>query len=267
MQRVADLYGIQLKTLVANNDINIQAQQVDQAVNEKPDLVIITPVDATAVVPLLRKLHEARIPVIASNLLPTDAGMPYVLTWTGPDDWGNFRTLAREFARRMNYEGGYCIIRHVPGSAPFVSRTYAMVTELKKIAPKMTCLDMQPTGLEAERTMQVTADWITRFGPQLKGIVSADDSGAQIGINEACHRAGREDIIRVAAGNSKVGMDAVKRGTLAIVTYQGAESDGALPMKLAADWLNSKPIERPLYFLRKALITQENVDEFLPPQW
>jgi ribose/xylose/arabinose/galactoside ABC-type transport system permease subunit/ABC-type sugar transport system substrate-binding protein len=267
MQRVADVYGIHLKTLVANNDINIQAQQVDQAINEKPDLVIITPVDATAVVPLLRKLHDARVPVIASNLLPTDAGMPYVLTWTGPDDWGNFRMLAREFANRMNYEGGYCIVRHVPGAAPFVSRTFAMVTELKKIAPKMTCLDMQPTGLEAERTMQVTADWITRFGSQLKGIVSADDSGAQIGIDEACQRAGRQDIIRVAAGNSKVGMDAVKHGMLAVVSYQSAESDGALPMKLAADWLNGKPIDRPIYFLKKAVITQENVDQFLPPQW
>jgi ribose/xylose/arabinose/galactoside ABC-type transport system permease subunit/ABC-type sugar transport system substrate-binding protein len=267
MQRVADVYGIHLKTLVANNDINIQAQQVDQAINERPDLVIITPVDATAVVPLLRKLHEARIPVIASNLLPTDAGMPYVLTWTGPDDWGNFRMLAHEFARRMNNEGGYCIVRHVPGAAPFVSRTYAMVTELKRIAPRMTCLDMQPTGLEAERTMQVTADWITRFGTQLKGIVSADDSGAQIGVNEACQRAGRQDIIRVAAGNSKVGMDAVRHGTLAVVNYQSAESDGALPMKLAADWFNGKPLDRPIYFLKKAMIAKENVDQFLPPQW
>jgi ribose transport system substrate-binding protein len=142
-----------------------------------------------------------------------------------------------------------------------------MLTELKRIAPKMTCLDMQPTGLEAERTMQVTADWITRFGPQLKGIVSADDAGAQIGMEEACRRAGRPDIVRVAAGNSKVGMDAVRSGSLAMVTYQSAESDGALPMKIAADWFNGKPIQRPIYFLKKALISKQNVEQFLPPQW
>jgi len=267
MQKIADAYGIQLKTLVANNDINIQAQQVDQTINEKPDLVIITPVDSTAVVPLLRKMYDAGLPVIASNLIPIDQGMPYVLTWTGPDDWGNFRALAREFAKRMNYEGGYCIVRHMPGTSPFFSRTFAMITELKKIAPEMECLDMQPTGLEAEKTMQVVSDWTTRFGPKLKGIVSADDSGAQIGINEAIKNAGREDVIRVAAGNSKVGMDAVKAGTLSAITYQSPESDGAVPMKLAADWFSGKPLERPVYYLKKQLITKENVDSFLPAQW
>jgi len=267
MQRIADIYGVELKTLVANNDINIQAQQVDQAINEKPDLVIITPVDATAVVPLLRKMNQAGIPVIASNLIPVDRGMPFILTWTGPDDWGNFRALARDFARRMNDSGGYCIVRHMPGTSPFFSRTFGMVTELKKIAPKMQCLDMQPTGLEAEKTMQVVSDWVTRFGPKLNGIVSADDSGAQIGINEALKNAGREDVIRVSAGNSKVGMDAVKAGTLAAITYQSPESDGAIPMKIAVDWFDGKPIQKPVYYLKKQLITRENVDQFMPAQW
>ena len=267
MQKVADAYGMSLTTLVANNDINIQSQQVDQVINERPDLVIITPVDATAVVPLLRKMNQAGIPVIASNLMPISQGMPYVLTWTGPDDWGNTRALARDFAGRMHYEGGYCIVRHMPGSAPFFSRTYGMVTELKKIAPKMVCLDMQPTGLEAEKTMQVVSDWITRFGPRLKGITSADDSGAQIGIDEAVANARRSDIVRVAAGNSKVGMDAVKSGSLAAITFQPAESDGAVPMKLAADWFGGKSLDRPVYYLKKQIIDRDNVSRFQPAQW
>jgi len=267
MQKVADACGISLKTMVANNDINLQSQQVDQAINERPDLVIILPVDATAVVPLLRKMNQAGIPVIASNLIPIDEGMKYILTWTGPNDWGQFRMLARDFAERMNYDGGYCIVRHMPGSSPFFSRTFAITTELKKIAPKMKCLDMQATKLQAEPTMQVVADWITRFGARLKGIVSADDSGAQIGINEAVAGANREDIIRVAAGNSKVGMDFVKAGTLHAITYQSAEADGALPMKLAVDWLNGKPIEKPVYYLPKRIITRANVDRYMPAQW
>jgi len=267
MQKVADACGISLKTMVANNDINLQSQQVDQAINERPDLVIILPVDATAVVPLLRKMNQAGVPVIASNLIPIDEGMKYILTWTGPDDWGQFRMLARDFAERMNYDGGYCIVRHMPGSSPFFSRTFAITTELKKIAPKMKCLDMQATKLQAEPTMQVVADWITRFGARLKGIVSADDSGAQIGINEAVAGANREDIIRVAAGNSKVGMDFVKAGTLHAITYQSAEADGALPMKLAVDWLNGKPIEKPVYYLPKRIITRANVDRYMPAQW
>ncbi len=267
MQQVADAYEIKLKTLVANNDINIQAQQVDQVINERPDLVIITPVDATAVVPLLRRLNHENIPVIASNLLPAEQGFKYILTWTGPADWGQFRMLARTFAKKMNYSGGYCIVRHMPGSSCFTSRTFGAVTELEKIAPNMKMLDMQATGLKAEKTMQVVSDWITRFGPELKGIVSADDSGAQIGINEACKKAHREDIVRVAAGHSKVGLDFVKSGELFAITYQSAESDGALPMKLAADWFNGKPIDSPIYYLPRRLIMKDKVKNYYPAQW
>jgi ribose transport system substrate-binding protein len=268
MKKVADAYGIQLKTLTAGNaDVNIQSQQVDQVINERPDLVIIFPVDAKSVVPMLRKLNQAGIPTIASNLLPVDSGMPYTLCWTGPDDWGQFRMLAREFAKRMNYEGGYCIVQHMPGGSPFFSRTYAVVTELRKIAPKMKCLEMQTTKLEAEKTMQVVSDWITKYKGELEGIVSADDSGAQIGINQACKYAGRDEIIRVAAGNSKVGMDFIKAGTLHAITYQSAEADGAMPMKIAADWFCGKEIAKAVYYLPKHIITKDDVDQFLPAQW
>jgi len=268
MNRVADVYGIRLTTLTAGNaDVNIQSQQVDQCINEKPDMVIIFPVDATAVVPMLRRLNKAGIPVIASNLLPVDEGMKYVLTWTGPDDWGQFRMLARDFAKRMNYEGSYAVVQHMPGGSCFFSRTWSVVTELKKIAPKMKCLEMQTTKLEAEKSAEVVSAWLIKYGDELKGIVSADDSGAQIGINDACKKAGRDDVIRIAAGNSKQGMDFVKAGTLHAITYQSPEADGALPIKIAADWFSGEPIARSVYYLKKTVITKDNVDQFLPAQW
>ncbi len=266
LRKIADAYGMEAKTMVANNDINIQAQQVEQAINEKVDLVIINPVDAKACLPLFRDLNKAGIPVIASNVLPSDEAMAYCLAWTGPDDWGQFRMLARDFAERMNYEGGYCIVRHYPGLSPYFARTFSIITELKKIAPKMKLLTMQTTDLEAEKSMQVVSDWITRFGDDLKGIVSADDSGTQVGINEAVHNAGREDIIRVAAGNSKVGMEFVQAGTLHAITYQSPEADGAIPMQMAADWFNGKEIEA-IRYLPKRIITKETVAEYLPAQW
>ena len=266
MTMIADADHMNLSVKTADNDINIQSQQADEAINQKPDMVIISPVDAQACVPIIRKLNQAGIPVIGSNLLPDRAAFPYLLAWTGPDDWGQFRKLARDFAKRMNYQGGYCIVQHRPGSSPFFSRTYSVITELKKIAPKMHVLAMQTTDLDSEKSNQVVSGWITRFGPQLKGIVSADDSGTQVGINEAVRNANREDIIRVSAGNSKVGMDFLKTGELQAITYQSPEADGALPMKLAADWFSGKTIP-PISYLPQAIITKDNVDHYLPAQW
>ena len=75
------------------------------------------------------------------------------------------------------------------------------------------------------------------------------------------------DMVCVAAGTSKVGMDFVKEGKLAAITYQSAEGDGALPMKLAGDFLCGKAVEKPVYYLRKTLIVKENVEGFLPAAW
>ncbi len=266
-RRLAKAYGIDLTIMEAGNDNKVQGDQVDQVIRMRPDLVVLTPVDSNGVVPFLRRLYDAKIPVIASNLIPVDEGMKYVLTWTGPDDWGQFRMLAREFAELMGEEGGYCIVRHVAGTSCYLSRTWSVVSELKKIAPRMRCLDMQATDLKTEETKTQVAAWLKKYGPELRGIVSADDSKAQVGIVEALRDAGRRDVICVAAGTSRGGIQCIKEGVLHAVTYQSAEGDGALGIEIAARWFRGEKIERPVYYLKKHIITAKDVDEFAPAQW
>ena len=86
---------------------------------------------------LYRRLYEAGIAVIASNMLPEDDGFPYILSWTGPDDWEQTRQLSRHFARLMNHEGGYAIVTHLPGTSPYYARAWGAITELAECAPRI----------------------------------------------------------------------------------------------------------------------------------
>jgi ribose/xylose/arabinose/galactoside ABC-type transport system permease subunit/ABC-type sugar transport system substrate-binding protein len=267
MKRQAQMYGIKLTIMEAGNDNKVQMDQVAQAIGMKPDMVIITPVDANGVVPMLKRLYDAKMPTIASNLLPVDEGMKYVLCWTGPDDWGQFRMLAREFAKAMHNEGAYVVVRHVAGTSCYLSRTWGAVSELKKIAPKMTCLDMQTTDLQSEKTKTQVAVWLKKYGSKLKGIVSADDSKAMVGIVEALKDAGRSDVVIVSAGASRTGLNYIKDGKVYAVTYQSAEADGALPIEMAARWFRGEQIKRPVYYLQKHIITAADVDQYMPAQW
>lgn len=265
-KKAAEALKMDIKVMSPNWDLNVQNQMIDQAINAKPDMIILVPLDAKAAVQQFRKINQAGIPCIASNMLPEDEGMKYVIGWTGPDDWGQFRLLAQELAKKLNNEGGVAYIRHAPGGSPFFARTYGPLTELKKIAPNIETLDMQAPGFEAEKTMQVVSDWITKYGDKLKAIVAADDSAQAIGIAEALKKANRTDILVVAAGNSKVGMDALKAGSIQAITYQSAEADGAVPVKMAADWFNGKEVE-PVRYLPKHVITKDDVDKYMPAQW
>ncbi len=265
-QAIADGYAMKVKIFNGNWNIDLQSQQVDQAINERPDMIVLAPVDATACTLLLRRIHRARIPCITSNTIPVREAMPYCLTWTGPDDWGQFRMLARHFGDALAKRGGYAIVRHMPGSSPYFARTFAPVTELKEYAPEMKLLAMDTANLEAEGTMALVSGWINRYGNELKGLVLAGDGFSMTGALEAVKSSGRDDIVIVAAGNSKTGMDSIKAGDALAITYQSAEGDGALAIYTAVRWFKGEDLE-PVIYLPKHIITRADVDQFMPAQW
>ncbi|MBI9107882.1 MAG: substrate-binding domain-containing protein [Spirochaetales bacterium] len=261
MKATAQPFGIELTFKYSGWDIEMQAQQVEEVIRERPDLVILVPESACESVESCRRLNEKKIPVIASNLIPDYEALKYITAWTGPDDWGQFRMLARHFADLMKGEGGYAVICHIPGSSAFMGRKWGLITELCDYAPGMKLLEVESTGLDKHRTYLMVKDWLEKHGSQLKGIVSADDNIAQQGINQALEEAGRADIIRVANGSSKVGMRMLKEDKLQAITYQSPRLDGALAIQLAIDWFNGLQVE-PFRYLPVQLLTAGNVDEF-----
>jgi ABC-type sugar transport system substrate-binding protein len=266
MQKIADAYSMDLTVLSPNWDLAEQNQMLDEAINERPDMIILIPLDARVAIQQVRRVNRAGVPIILSNMLPEEEAMQYAIAWTGPDDWGQFREMAQVWADELGRSGGVAYIRHAPGGSPYFARTYGPLTELVEYAPDIRTLDMQAPGFEAEATMQVVSDWLTRFGDELVGIGLADDSAQAIGTIEALRRAGREDVLVIAAGNSKVGMDMVAAGDLLAITYQSAEADGAVALKSAVDWFNGLEVD-PVLYIPKQVITQENVADFQPAQW
>jgi len=271
-QKVADAYKMQLKPLSPNWDLAVQNQMIDQSINERPDMILLIPLDAKTAPQQARKINQAGIPLILFNTLPTAEAMNYAIAWTGPDDFGQFRMMARAWADARNAKYGkteklgVAYVQHAPGGSPYFARCYGPISELSKYAPNIVTLDKQAPGFEADKTMQLVSDWLTRFGKDLKGICAADDSSQALGIAEALKKAGREDVLVIAAGNSKVGMDQMREGKLLYITYQTAEGDGALAVKTAADWFNGLEIP-PVKYIPKKLINKDNVGQFYPPQW
>lgn len=265
-KKIAEAHGMETKVFNGNWNLDLQAQQTEQAINERPDMVIFAPVDSTGCTPLLRRLNKAGVPVIASNTIPCDEAMKYCLAWTGPDDWGQFRMLARVFADKMGKTGGYAIVRHMPGSSPFFSRTYAPISELVACAPDMKMLAMDTANLEAEGTMQLVSAWLTKYGDELKGLILPGDGFSMTGALEAVKKAGRRDLVIVAAGNSKTGMDSIKIGDALACSYQSAEGDGATAIHTAARWFSGEKLA-PVNYLKKHIITQSDVANYMPAQW
>ena len=80
---MAKTYGIDLKVTIPNWDLNTQNQYIDQAINEKPDLIILLPLDANAALQQFKKINGAGIPVIAAHICRRSG--PEVLPGCGQD--------------------------------------------------------------------------------------------------------------------------------------------------------------------------------------
>jgi ribose transport system substrate-binding protein len=268
MKRIAEEFGIHLDCypLPAADSDAVQRRQIDQAIRERPDLIVFAANDVEASGALVRKVHAAGIPLVAATSMPSADAFPYVIGYTGTDEWGAFRQLARRFAEAAGRRGGYAIVQHVPGSGPYFARTWATITELKTVAPGMVCLEQQYTEFDRAKTKKAVLAWLKKHGAGLTGIVSADQGDALQGIVDALEEAGRRDVVVVAQGHCQVSLDLVKAGNVLATTYQPAETDGALPIALAIDYFNGIDFP-PVKYLPNRLIVRENVESFYPAQW
>ena len=256
----AEQFGMQMKLYYGDTTQESVEKLVQDALSQKPDLLFLDPLHQKISTTWFKLFYDRKIPVIACNMIPENEGFRYILSWTGPDAWGESRMLAVKLAELMNYEGGYAIVRHFPDSSTFESRTWSIVTELSRVAPRMECLVMDTTWLDTEMTEKKVSQWIDQYGSRLKGIVSCDDDTVQTGINRAIDRLGRHDIIKVSNGSTKVGMDFIRKGELDAICLKSPVVDGATPIKVAADWFNGLEIPR-MRFLPKHIITIDDVDD------
>jgi methyl-accepting chemotaxis protein/ABC-type sugar transport system substrate-binding protein len=267
MEKMANAFGVKLGHLTGDyDDMALQGRQVEQAIRERPDLIVLVPADSKMAALYAKRIHAALIPAIAATQMPDNEAFRYVLGYTGTDEWRSYRELARKFADLMGKKGGYCIIQHAPGGGPYFARTYAFITELKKYSGEMRCLDMRYTEFDRNKTKAVVEEWMDKYRGQINGIATADHSEGILGIYDALDERKASDLIVVSQGHNKLTLDLIKGKRLHAVTMQSAETDGALPIEMAVDYFNGLEIV-PVKYMPVQIITAENAEKFYPPQW
>ena len=77
LEKEAGTLGAKVTVFSANYDAAIQAQQINEAVAQKFDLIAIIPLDPRAIVPALTRAKEAAVPVLIVNS-PIDAAYDHL---------------------------------------------------------------------------------------------------------------------------------------------------------------------------------------------
>jgi ribose transport system substrate-binding protein len=182
------------------DDVEQQKQLVDQALKEKPDLIMFVPVDDVAMVDTLKKITDTGIPVVTA----VSEIKGKVVTFVGSDDVEVGYKAARDLFSKLNGTGKVVILEGLAASTTSRDRSRGIQRALTEF-PKIEVLDSVSGQYDRAFAKGVMVEMLKKH-PHIDGIVAANDPMA-LGALEAMREAGRKSLIVGANG----ALEAVKR--------------------------------------------------------
>jgi ribose transport system substrate-binding protein len=260
--------NVEAVVLDAGGDVARQIQQMEDLIQQNVDAIIIWPTNGQAVIPAVRKAHQAGIPVVVTNSNIAEEGFDFVSSFSGPDNitqgkrsaeimCDKFKDLGTEKEARVVQISGQ------PGYTTAIERAKGFEDRLPVVCPDVTLVETQPGDWNREKSQKVMEAFLVKYD-DIDGVYAGDDNMG-VGALNAANAAGRTDgIVFVGATNFAVGYEAMGRGEYWGSIYQSPVDDAEAALQTALDILNGKDVPFLNYF-DTPKITQDNMDQFDKP--
>src|SRR5882757_832467 len=188
--QIARTTGVRLIHLVPNRPDNVDEQKamVEQVLKDKPDAVIFIPVDDVAMIESVKKLNEAKIPVVlVSNPLPGS-----FVTYVGADDFEIGYREARYLFENLGGKGKIVVIEGVPAAPTNRERVRGYKRAFAEY-PGIEVLDSGVGNYQQPDAKRVMEKFLHEH-PKIDAVLSAND-GMALGVLEALKEANRTSIV------------------------------------------------------------------------
>jgi ribose transport system substrate-binding protein len=232
-----------------------QVGQMENAVTQQYDGIILGTVDAAGIVPGIEAANAAGIPVIAVDTAP--AG-------------GDFISLVQTDNVAAAQQGGQFIADKIGGKGKVLNLQGDLANQTGQARnegvhkaldayPDIQVID-QSTMWLGERGLAITENILTS-DPDIVAIFAANDP-AGLGALQALKAAGRDDVVIVGFDGTKDGLQAVKDGDFAGDVLQFPDAMGIIGVDLMVRHLNGEDVPERVDS-GSGLATAENVDQYL----
>lgn len=264
-REAAEAAGVNLDVKINDFDAAVQATQVEQALSQNPDLIVLWPADASALIPSIRNIADSGIPLVITNSAPDEEFADLWQTFTGPDDYGNGVSAARAMAQGFEESGvgdsgTVFVITGVPGTPPQIQRLAGFVDTLEAEAPGIEVVADQPGNWDQTQATEAAAALFTQ-NPDINGVYAQADN-MLAGVIVAAERAGIDpsSLVLVGSNCSIEGVTAIEAGTQYASVLQSPIDDGRVAAEAAIAILNGESVDS-VVFLPNPAITADNVDQ------
>src|SRR5229473_4455412 len=188
--QIARSTGTRVLHFVPTQPDNVDEQQamVEQVLKERPDAVVFIPVDDVAMVGSVKKLNEAKIPVVlASNPL-----LGNFVTYVGADDFEIGYREARYLFEKLGGKGKIVVIEGTAGAPTNRERVRGYKRAFAEY-PGINVLGFATGNYQQPDARRVMEKFLAEH-PQIDAVLSANDSMA-LGALDALKAVNRNAVV------------------------------------------------------------------------
>jgi ribose transport system substrate-binding protein len=248
---------IEVLWLAAEFDVNTQATQVEQLINQQVDAILLAPVQPDSLAPQLALAEEKGIPVIAVNAQLNDTSM--LASSVQPDDVIAGKQAAVMLFEHLGGEGSVVVLQGALGSSFEVNRTKGIEEALADF-PGITVLAQDAGNWSRDDSINLTRTWMNSFPSKIDGIVAQNDDMA-LGALQATREA-NVTIPIVGIDGIEDALNAVKDGGMLGTQLQHGRVELAAGLAVAAKIARGESVKE-LYTYLMPPVTADNVDSVI----
>lgn len=228
--------GATVKSVDAQNDTAKQSNDIDDLIQQGVDILLINPVDSSAITPAVEAANAADIPVITIDR-SSEGGK--VLTLVASDNVEGGEIAANYIKEISGEEADVVQLEGVPGASAARERGEGF----KNIAEEsLNLIDSQTANFDRAEGLTVMEN-ILQANPNIEAVFAQNDEMA-LGAIEAIESAGLTDSIQVVGfDGTEDGIKAVEEGRLSATVAQQPEEMGRLAMQAAFDYFAGEVLD------------------------
>lgn len=262
--------GVKTVVLDAQVDPVKQSDQVQDLIAQQVDVMIVWPVNGKAIVPALRKVKDANIPVVITNSAADASAAAYFNTFSGPDDMKQATTAGELMVDALGGKGNVVIINGLPGYSVTQEREKGFMDVIKQ-HPDIKVLDVQPGDWSREKAQSVMEAYLVKYGDKIDGVYSAN-SDMGVGALAAVKAAIAEG--KIKSGKIKftdctlfaTAYDEIKAGNYYGSVLQSPSADAEAAIQAAIQIVEGKQVPKQVFFASPA-VTRQNIDQYPRPSF
>ena len=218
----------------AQNDSSTQSNQVEDLITQGVDLIIINPVDSTAIASSVEKANEANIPVICVDR-GTDSGE--IVSFIASNNVEGGKLAGEYILEKVGEDAEVVQLEGIPGA----SSTRERGEGFKEATDgKINLVASQTANFDRAEGLTVMEN-LLQAHPDVKAVFCQNDEMA-LGASEAIKTSGK-DIVVVGFDGNEDAISAVEDGSLSATVAQKPKEMGKLAIETAIKYLKGEQVE------------------------